>query len=291
MRRKRGKVRRSSGQRGRYVFARPPAAGERCTDIAVDAALRAAALERALSGRLDAAGPAAGTGTGTHAAATNATATGNSAGTSREPRGAVRPAVERSHLRRKVRRRRDRHTVIFVLDTSDSMSDQNQLHVARIAVLSLLASAERRKDRVALITFADMQAQVALEPTSAIARARHAVDNLALGGATPLASGLYKALRMVESQRMREPGEPIEIMVFSDGEGNVSPSEPQQTIEAVGALSRRLDVHPIFIDTTGTRRGSRAMKDLAEVFGGSYRRLHGADGEELADMLSSIRRR
>ncbi len=271
LRRKRGKSRRSSGQRGRYVFARPPAAGERSRDIAVDASLRAAALERALSARpTDKAAP--------------------TSETPREPGSAGRPAVGRNHLRRKVRRRRDRHTVIFVLDTSDSMSDQNQLHVARIAVLSLLASAERRKDRVALITFSDMQAEVTLEPTPAIARARHAVDNLVLGGATPLASGLYKALRLVESQRMREPGEPIEVMVFSDGEGNVSPSEPQQTIDAVGALGRRLDVHPIFIDTTGTRRGSRAMKDLAGVFGGSYRRLHGADGEELADMLSTIRR-
>lgn len=233
-------------------------------DIAVDASLRAAAIDSALGGAQRQTGRV-------------------------EHHEAAGPLVSRSNLRRKVRRRRDRHTVIFVLDTSDSMADHNQLNVARIALLSLLASAERRKDRVALITFSDQHAEVALEPTSAIARARLAIDNLSLGGATPLASGLFAALRMVQSQRLRDPGEPIEVMVFSDGEGNVFPAEPHQNIEAVAALSDRLDVHPLFIDTTGSRRGSLAMQQLARSFGGSYRRLHGADGEELAHMIGQVR--
>ncbi|TVQ38619.1 MAG: VWA domain-containing protein [Spirochaetaceae bacterium] len=251
LRRRRGRARRTTASRGRYVFARPPKHEGAVRDLAVDATLRAAALDRVL--------------------------------------GATRSLVDRSHLRRKVRRRRDRHTVILVLDTSDSMADHNQLHVARIALLSLLASAERRKDRVALITFADTEAEVTLEPTSAIDRARRALDNLSLGGATPLASGLYLALRLVETQRMREPGEPVEVMVFSDGEGNVSPPEEHQTIEAVARMSSCLQVHPLFIDTTGSRRGSRAMRELAATFGGAYRRLHGADGDELAQMITQVR--
>lgn len=201
----------------------------------------------------------------------------------------VRSVTDRYHLRSKVRRRRDRHTVVFVLDTSDSMSEGNQLLVARIALFSLLASAERRRDRVALVTFADRGAVVALEPTSAVVRARRAIERIRLGGATPLTAGLRRALSVVEAIHSRDPGEPVELMVFSDGEGNVSPEQGQESLEAIADRARRLGVHPLFIDTTGSRRGSEAMRKLAELFGGAYRRLHGADGDELAEMLTEVR--
>ncbi len=197
--------------------------------------------------------------------------------------------TDRYHLRGKVRRRRDRHTVIFVLDASDSMTEGNQLQVARIAIFALLASAERRRDRVALVTFSDQHARVALEPTSAVIRARRAVESVELGGATPLAAGLSAALNLVETTRSRDPGEPVEVMVFSDGEGNVSPQSRQEQIETVAERASRLGIHPLFVDTTGTRRGSEEMRVLAETFGGVYRRLHGADRDEMAEMLTELR--
>lgn len=76
-------------------------------------------------------------------------------------------------------------------------------------------------------------------------------------------------------------------MVLSDGEGNVSPPSDQERIETVADRAARLGVTPLFVDTT--RRGSGEMRSLAETFGGVYRGLHGADSDEMADMLSEPR--
>src|SRR3954465_3940170 len=120
-RRASGKRSRSRTKRksGRHISSRPTS--ERITDLALDATLRAAAPYQI----------------------------------ERRTRTTKRRAVllERPDYRQKVRVRRTRNAICFVVDASWSMAAEQRMQATKSAVLSLLRDAYQRRDRVGLVTF------------------------------------------------------------------------------------------------------------------------------------------
>jgi magnesium chelatase subunit D len=125
-----------------------------------------------------------------------------------------------------LRGRRPRGTagclLLFVLDTSGSMSAWQRMRRTKAAVLSLLAQAYRRRDRVALLAFHGERAELVLPPARGVTAAREALERLPVGGATPLAHGLAEARRLVTVWRRHRPGEPAWVVVLTDGRANVA---------------------------------------------------------------------
>ncbi|WP_446914875.1 VWA domain-containing protein, partial [Klebsiella pneumoniae] len=78
-----------------------------------------------------------------------------------------------------------------------------------------------KRDRVAVITFSGNNAQVIVPATSSIERAQRLLTTMAVGGQTPLASGLSCAGRLIETELRRDSTlRPVAIVV-TDGGGNV----------------------------------------------------------------------
>ncbi|HZU77988.1 MAG TPA: VWA domain-containing protein, partial [Dehalococcoidia bacterium] len=191
---------RSADKRGRYVRATQ---SEHPNDIAFDATMRAAAPHQ-LRRRAEAA----------------------------QVHGAPALHLERQDLRQKVRRRRTGTLIVFVVDASASMDAEQRMQATKGAVLSLLRDAYVRRDKVSLVVFSGRTARVALYPTSSVDLAEQRLQRLAVGGTTPLTHGLIAGIKVVRTERLRDPAVYPLMVLISDGRGNISLFGDEPLVEA-----------------------------------------------------------
>ncbi|MCP5514128.1 MAG: VWA domain-containing protein [Spirochaetales bacterium] len=125
-------------------------------------------------------------------------------------------------LRRRLRVQPVRKTILFLIDASESMLVNEQMKLAKGAVLGLLTRAYQERHRVGVIVFRDYRADVVLPPTSSITLARNALQALAAGGGTPFAGGLQAVLRVVRSERIRHPNDIQQMILVTDGRPSIT---------------------------------------------------------------------
>ena len=275
---------RSGDKRGRYVRATTV---ERTTDLAFDATLRAAAPHQP-----------------TRRAAAET-----------DDGDATALKLERQDLRQKVRQRRTGTLIVFVVDASASMDAEQRMQATKGAVLSLLRDAYVRRDKVALVVFSGRTARVVLRPTSSVDLAESRLQRLTVGGTTPLTHGLVAGLKLIHTERLRDPSVYPLMVLISDGRGNISlfGEEPLVEAQRVAAQYRTEKVRSLVIDSArdytqtiqlprigGAPRSSplfggysfNACLDLAERLGGRYFGLYDlSQGSILQTVQQSLRER
>ncbi|MFD5699071.1 magnesium chelatase subunit D family protein, partial [Streptomyces lasiicapitis] len=117
-----------------------------------------------------------------HLAATVRAAAPHQRARGRSGRGLV---MRRDDLRQATREGREGNLVLFVVDASGSMAARQRMSAVKGAVLSLLLDAYQRRDKVGLVTFRGVGAEVALPPTSSVDAAAVRLESLATGGGHP----------------------------------------------------------------------------------------------------------
>ncbi len=167
--------------------------------------------------------------------------------------GKVRLQVE--DLRQKVRERKTRSLLVFVIDGSDSvMARQLMVRMKRI-LLALLQQAYEKRDRVAMLVFRFAQGRIVLPPTRNFMQARKCIDELYVGGCTPLATGLLESLRLAETERMRDPTVRPLLIILTDGlanidlSGNMRSVTPQRDALHVAQEIALRQIPTVLIDT------------------------------------------
>lgn len=267
----RGRSRSSNATRGRYARAdREPLSSPR---VAVDATLRAAA-ER----RVSAAVAASELKTGSpdrlaFSPALDAAISVDEVGRGRN--------VTAGDLRFKRFARREGVLYICAVDASGSMA-VNRIRQAKGALSGLLRRSYVNRDRVALVAFGGRGAELLLRPSQSCALAKRRLDELPVGGATPLPAGLRRSLEVARSAARRGAGR-IVLLVFTDGRANV-PLGPAAgagarakkiacEIEQLGAALRALGVASVVVDTRRNYGARGEGESLARSLGGRYVRL------------------
>ena len=124
-------------------------------------------------------------------------------------------------LRQKVRERKTRSLLVFVVDGSDSVMARQLMPKTKRILLALLQNAYEKRDRVAMLVFRFAQGRVVLPPTRNFARARRSIEELYIGGCTPLATGLLEGLRLAEAELLRDPTTRPILIVLTDGLANI----------------------------------------------------------------------
>jgi len=225
---------RTNRKRGRYIKARPVGQG-RVEDIAFDATLREAAVHQ--SGR---------------------------------ERKGVAFVIERQDLQKKVRVRRAANFVLFVVDASWSMAASERMEATKGAVMSLLVDAYQRRDQVGMIVFQRERARVVLPPTNSVELAEKALQNIPVGGKTPLSSGLFSAYNVIIAARRRDPETRPIMVLLTDGAGNVSMTgmPAQEEAMRMAELFKYGNIRTLTINMEHEAFDRGLAKKLAKVLGG-----------------------
>ena len=251
---------------GRYVRSR---IHHPVTDLALDATLRAAAPYQRERGRAN------------------------------RGRLALRP----DDLRQKVRERKSKALLVFTVDASDSVMSHRLMPAVKRALLALLLDAYQKRDRIAMVTFRYASAEVVLRPTANFSRARRCLEELWVGGPTPLARGLLEGLRLIQTERRRDPSLYPVLVLLSDGlpnvdlKGGMQRDDPVTDSLAVADLVRQEACRTVVIDSGPNFRsigrapgrswpGSDEIgicRELAQRMGGAYWVLAGPEAASIVE--------
>jgi magnesium chelatase subunit D len=134
-----------------------------------------------------------------------------------------RPRPQPDDVRRAIREGREGNLVIFVVDASGSMAARDRMSAVSGATLSLLRDAYQRRDKVAVITFRQQDAQLLLPPTSSVHIAGRRLARFDTGGKTPLAQGLLAARDVVVREKARDRARRCLVVVLTDGRATGGP--------------------------------------------------------------------
>jgi magnesium chelatase ATPase subunit I len=196
---------------------------------------------------------------------------------------------------------------IFVVDTSGSMA-ANRIAQAKGALAQLLRRSYVNRDRVALVAFREGGSELLLAPCASASRARALLDALPVGGATPLAAGLLRALEITR-RAAAESTRQVRLVIFTDGRANVPlagksslkgatkgslagategslegaakgslegaarGAEIREEILALGASLKRAGVSSLVIDTQSRFTAGGEGRFLSDAIGGRFVRL------------------
>jgi magnesium chelatase subunit D len=207
---------------GRYVRARIPKGKLR--SLALDATLRAAAphqLERRAQDSL-AASP-----------------------------DDSRIRIRRGDLREKVLARPSGVSLLFAVDASGSMGAEEVMARAKGIVLSLLADAYQKRDRVGLLAFRGTEARLVLPFTTSVEQAQKRLHSLPTGGKSPLALALAKALETLGQETRKNPGRTPLLVLLTDGRANIGMEGKDPFDEALHHARRLRDakIRSLVVDT------------------------------------------
>lgn len=125
-------------------------------------------------------------------------------------------------LRYRQREKRMGHLVVFVVDGSGSMGAKRRMIETKGAIQSLLTDCYQKRDRVAMIVFRKDRAQIVLPPTASVEAAAKRLQEIPVGGRTPLAAGLLEAFNLVRRERIKSAERRFLVVLLTDGRANQS---------------------------------------------------------------------
>jgi magnesium chelatase subunit D len=161
------------------------------------------------------------------------------------------------------------YLLLFVIDGSGSMAAWKRMRQTKSAVLALLVRAYQRRDRIAFLVFRGTSADLVLPPKRGLQQARRVLEQLPVGGTTPLAHGLAAAGRLIRQQQRRQARQPIWTVLLTDGRANVPIGKGNSWSDALtqARLLRSQAGEYLVVNTeTGWPRFHRAV-ELAQVLG------------------------
>jgi Ca-activated chloride channel family protein len=171
--------------------------------------------------------------------------------------------------------------LVYLVDTSGSMQSDDKIGLARKS-LRLLTESLKQGDTVALCTYAGSVREV-LAPTSVDQKGKifQALDDLAAGGSTAMASGIENAYRLASQTLV--PGHVNRVVVLSDGDANVGSTSHEEILKTIEGYKNK----GITLSTVGFGNGNykdTMMEQLADKGDGNYSYI---DSDEQAKRVFS----
>ncbi|WP_438728010.1 YfbK domain-containing protein [Parasphingorhabdus sp. DH2-15] len=174
--------------------------------------------------------------------------------------------------------------LVFLLDVSGSMNNQDKLPLLKSA-LKTLTNNLSDQDRVSIVVYAGA-AGLVLEPTNDKGKIKRALDQLEAGGSTAGGAGIKLAYQIARDNRIKDGVN--RVIMATDGDFNVGISDRDRLIELIE--SNRDD--GITLTTLGFGQGNyneALMEQAADHGNGNYAYIDSAQEAQkvLADEMQS----
>ncbi|MCI0864332.1 MAG: magnesium chelatase, partial [Chloroflexi bacterium] len=147
--------------------------------------------------------------------------------------------------------------------------------------------AYQRRDRVGMISFRGTRATLMLPPTNSVDLAKVHLEEMPTGGRTPLSAGLFKALEVIETERIKDRDVLPLVVLLSDGRGNVSqgPDSPLDEASAAAGIIGADKIPSVVVDTESGFIRLGMIQPIATAMGAQYLKLEDLRADSLADAV------
>lgn len=179
--------------------------------------------------------------------------------------------VKSEDLRHKVRKHGAKASIALVVDISGSMFSERKAERVKDILINVIEDAGRQGDKISVIGFKGKEAAVIIPTTKRATSFRHQVDNITIGGTTPLASGMKKGFEILKKEKFRDEYVPM-MLILTDGMPNVAVEE-NPTKDALNIANDLKDneIHTIVVNfETAVKYGRDMNMELAVASGGRY---------------------
>jgi magnesium chelatase subunit D len=188
-------------------------------------------------------------------------------------------SVKGEDLRHKIRKHGARASIVMVVDISGSMFSDRKANRLKGILNSVIEDANRHQDRISVIGFKGEEAEIIIPTTRRATSFREQVDNIRVGGTTPLAAGMKKGLEILKKEKLRAEFVPL-LLILSDGMPNVGlEGGPMKDAIMMAEKIKEKEIHTVIINfEKSVRYGHEVNMEIALASGGRY-----YDLEELKD--------
>ncbi|MCZ3364990.1 MULTISPECIES: VWA domain-containing protein [Methanobacterium] len=179
--------------------------------------------------------------------------------------------VKNEDIRHKVRKHGAKASIALVVDISGSMFSQRKANKIKGILNQLIEDINRHKDKISVIGFKGQEAEVIIPTTRRASSFKENVDNIRVGGTTPLAAGLKKGLELLKKEKIKEEFVPM-MIVLTDGMPNVGINDrPAEDALKIAADLKENEIHTIIVNFERSVKYGRDMNmELALASGGRY---------------------
>jgi magnesium chelatase subunit D len=192
--------------------------------------------------------------------------------------------VETEHLREKIRKHGARASIVLVVDISGSMFAERKANRVKGILNKIIEDANLHNDKISVIGFKGEDAEVIIPTTKRAYSFKEQIENVTVGGTTPLASGLKKGFEILKKEQNNNEFVPM-MLVLTDGMPNIA-IDQGPTIDALKIAEdlKENDMHTVVVNFEKNMKYGRDMNmELALASGGRY-----YDVEELKDPGSAV---
>ncbi len=179
--------------------------------------------------------------------------------------------VKSEDLRHKIRKHGAKASIVMVVDISGSMFSDRKANRLKGILNSVIEDANRHQDRVSVIGFKGQEAEVIIPTTRRATSFREQVDNIQVGGTTPLAAGMKKGLEILKKEKLKSEFVPL-LIILSDGMPNIGLEEgPLKDALIIAEKIKEKEIHTVVINfEQSVRYGHEVNMELALAAGGRY---------------------
>lgn len=184
--------------------------------------------------------------------------------------------IEKQDIRNKRREVRTGSHIVFLVDASGSMGANKRMKEVKTAILSLLQKSYEDRDKVSMISFHHNQGQVLLPFTRSMDLCHKMLIEMKTGGRTPLAEGLFKALKVFKREKKKEESIVPLLVIITDGRANYSSFSEDNPIEDAYRIGRKIleeEIKTIVIDTEDDFISFEIAKELSRVMEAKYYKI------------------
>jgi len=175
-------------------------------------------------------------------------------------------------LRLRKRSRKTGLALMMIVDSSASMRTNDRMSITKGIIGALINDLYLHRDKLGMITFRHTSADVLLPLSNNLRHAAESIEDLPVGGRTPLAAGLELGIRLLIQEKRKNPETIPTILVFSDGRPNVScfGQDPLDETLFYASEVKRHGIQAILVDTEFNPMAIGYGYEIAARMAGTY---------------------